>query len=73
MKTTMQTGEGPVPAHEPDQVYPERIEVRMVWSKGKSTVIEIGADEFFGRGIYGAPLSGDGPIEKIEQQRRRAP
>lgn len=73
MKTTMQTGEGPVPAYEPDHAYPEYVEVRMVWSKGMTTTIEIGADEFFGRGAYGAPLSGDGLIQKIEQQRRRGP
>lgn len=38
--------------------------------KGKRRSITILADEFFGRGRYGAPLGGDQLIRRIDQLRR---
>lgn len=38
--------------------------------KGKRRSIMISADEFFGRHGYGAPLTGDQIIRKIDQLRR---
>jgi len=38
--------------------------------KGRRRSIEISADEFFGRGGHGAPMSGEQLIFKINQLRR---
>lgn len=39
--------------------------------KGKSRRIEITADQFFGTGRYGAPLSGDQLVGMIHQLRKQ--
>jgi hypothetical protein len=59
--------------HESDDTYPALIEVVAYWRKdrrGKRISIEIPADQFFGRGQYGAPISGDQLIGMIERLRR---
>lgn len=60
--------------HEPDQSYPDRVELRLVWIvDGKESVRDhqISAAEFFGRGSYGAPLPGEALISAIERLRRQ--
>jgi hypothetical protein len=60
--------------HESNDDWPTLIEIVAYFGpegrKGKRRSIEIGADEFFGRGIYGAPMSGSRLITMIEQLRR---
>lgn len=60
--------------HEADDSWPTMIEVVAYFGKegrkGKRKSIEISADKFFGRGGYGAPMSGDELIVKINQLRR---
>jgi hypothetical protein len=41
--------------------------------KGRRRSIEIPADQFFGRGGYGAPITGDQLVIMIEQLRKRKP
>lgn len=38
--------------------------------RGKRRSVEISADQFFGRGGYGAPISGERLIQMIEKLRR---
>lgn len=40
--------------------------------KGKRVSIEIPGDQFFGRGAYGAPISGEQLIAMVERLRRQA-
>lgn len=60
--------------HEADDTWPTLIEVVAYFGndgrRGKRRSIEISADEFFGRGGYGAPISGDQLIFKINQLRK---
>lgn len=59
--------------HEADESWPTMIEVVAYWGegrKGKRRSIEIAADQFFGRGQYGAPISGDQLIGMVERLRR---
>lgn len=60
--------------HEPDESWPSMIEVVAYFGdkgrKGKRRSIEIPADQFFGRGNYGAPLSGDQLIGMVQRLRR---
>lgn len=62
---------------EPDQTWPELVEIRMHWRLPNSAVLatseKISADEFFGKGAQGAPLSGEQLIAKIEKLRRAGP
>lgn len=63
-------------SHDPEEDWPVMIEIRAVWEKepGKRTMsrsVTIGADEFFGRGGRGAPMSGDQVIAIINRLRRR--
>ena len=61
--------------HESDDTWPTMIEVVAYWGegrRGKRRSIEIPADQFFGRGHYGAPISGDqliGMVEKLRKQK----
>ena len=62
--------------HEPNETWPTMIEIVAYWGhghgrRGKRRSIEIPADQFFGRGAYGAPISGDHLIIMIDQLRRR--
>ena len=54
--------------------WPTVIEVVAYWSKdgsrkGKRRSIEIPADQFFGRGEYGAPISGERLIQMVDKLR----
>lgn len=58
---------------DPDQEWPKLVEIRMVWlvdGRRVSRTIEIQGDEFFGTGRYGAPMTGDSIIARIERLRR---
>jgi hypothetical protein len=60
--------------HESNDDWPTLIEIVAYFGeggrKGKRRSIEISADEFFGRGQYGAPLSGSRLIGMVERLRR---
>lgn len=59
--------------HEADDSWPTMIEIVAYWGdgrKGKRRSVEISADQFFGRGSHGAPLSGDQLIAMVERLRR---
>ncbi len=59
--------------HEPEEEWPTLIEVVAYWGpgrKGRRRSIEIPADQFFGRGGYGAPITGDQLIGMVERLRR---
>lgn len=59
--------------HEMDDSWPAMIEIVAYWGegrKGKSRRIEIPADQFFGRGHYGAPLSGDQLVRMVDNLRK---
>jgi hypothetical protein len=62
---------------EPDQSWPEVVEVRLQWrlpsGRVMATIKQITADEFFGRGKIGAPLNGDAIVSMIERLRREGP
>jgi len=62
--------------HEPSEDWPTMIEVVAYWGegrRGRRRSIEIPADQFFGRGTYGAPLSGAALIGMVERLRRQGP
>ena len=59
-----------IPSVEPDTQFPDYVEVRLVWGK-KYRAHHIKADEFFGYGGYGAPMSGDTVIRHIDRLRRQ--
>lgn len=63
---------------EADESWPTIVEVTAYWSKdgsrrGRRRSVEIPADQFFGSGAYGAPLSGDQLIAMVQQLRRLGP
>jgi hypothetical protein len=65
-----------IKSHEADSSWPSHIEITAIWSKdgsrrGKRKSIEINADEFFGIGRHGAPMSGDRIIQIINDLRRK--
>lgn len=59
--------------HEPDDSWPTMIEIVAYWGEGrrKRKSVEISADQFFGRGSYGAPLSGAQLVAMVEALRRQ--
>lgn len=62
-----------VKSQEPDDDWPTMIEIVAYWGqgrRGKRRSIEIPADEFFGRGGFGAPISGERLIGMVERLRR---
>lgn len=62
-----------VKSQEPEDTWPTMIEVVAYWGegrRGKRRSLEIPADQFFGRGQYGAPLSGDQLIGMVERLRK---
>jgi hypothetical protein len=62
--------------HEPSDEWPTLIEVAAYWGegrKGRRRSVEISADQFFGRGQYGAPLSGNHLIMIVDRLRRQGP
>lgn len=58
------------PSIEPNAEFPDYVEVRLVWGKKVRSHL-IRADEFFGWGAYGAPMSGDVIIMHIDRMRRQ--
>lgn len=62
--------------HEPSDEWPDYIEIRAYWGppngkhRGRHKSTLISADEFFGRGGYGAPMTGDQLINRIERLRK---
>lgn len=61
--------------HEADDTWPSMIEIVAYWGDGRTRrrSVEISADQFFGRGSYGAPMGGDQIIGMIEKLRRTGP
>jgi hypothetical protein len=62
--------------HEPDLSFPAEVQLRLVWKvNGRAFVrtMRITADEFFGRGASGAPISGDAIVQHIERMRKKGP
>lgn len=65
-------------SHDPNEQWPSTIEVVAYWPtpgrpKGRRRSIEIDADQFFGRGQFGAPMSGEALIGMVERLRRQGP
>jgi hypothetical protein len=58
-----------VPSRDSDTEYPDLVEIRLIYGK-KARSHLIGANEFFGRGGIGAPISGDALIAHINRLRR---
>ena len=59
--------------HEADDTWPTLLEVVAYFGegrKGKRRSITIPADQFFGRGGYGAPITGEQLISMIERLRK---
>ncbi len=63
--------------HEADQTWPESVKIQLCWrdkaGRAKVATQIISADQFFGRGAYGAPLNGEAVIQTIERMRRAGP
>jgi len=63
--------------HNPDDTWPTMIEIVAYWGKdgrkGRRRSVEIPADQFFGRGGFGAPMTGDQLIGMVDQVRRQGP
>ncbi len=58
---------------EPDDSWPTMLEIVAYWGegrKGKRRSIKVSADQFFGRGGYGAPITGEQLINMIERLRK---
>jgi hypothetical protein len=58
---------------DPDQAWPALVEIRMTWlveGRRVTRTIAIQGNEFFGTGRYGAPMTGDAIIARIERLRR---
>lgn len=62
---------------DPEQTWPESVKVQLLWRDGKGRPVlrteVISADQFFGRGQYGAPMDGSQIIQRIELMRRAGP
>jgi hypothetical protein len=62
--------------HEPDHSWPASVMLQVVWhEEGRNRIRThvISADQFFGRGQFGAPMHGDSLVMLIEQMRRAGP
>lgn len=62
-------------SREADQTWPDGgVEIRLHWNIGDDETAfrthHVSADEFFGRGDCGAPISGDALIQAIDRLRR---
>ena len=67
-----------VKSHDPNEEWPDCIEIVCYWdtakkAKGRRRSLEIEADQFFGRGRYGAPMSGEQLIGMVERLRKQGP
>ena len=62
-----------VTSHDADETWPETIEIVAYWGPGRRRrkSVEVSADQFFGRGGYGAPMTGEQLIGMVERLRRR--
>jgi hypothetical protein len=63
---------------EADETWPTHIEIVAYWSKdgnrkGRRRSTEIDVDQFFGRGRYGAPMSGDQLVGIVNNLRKQGP
>ena len=52
-----------------DDSWPKKIEIAAYFADGKRKSIEISSEKFYGRGEYGAPMSGDELIFLINKIR----
>lgn len=64
--------------HEANGDWPVAVEVVCYWDtpkkkRGRRRSVEIDADQFFGTGRYGAPMSGDQIIGMVDKLRRDGP
>lgn len=60
-------------SQEAEERWPTSIEIVAYYGEGKRRKrksIQISADQFFGRGVYGAPLSGDQLIGMVHRLRK---
>lgn len=75
MPETPQSDMDRIPSANPDQTWPEKVEIRMHWERADgshaTTSTVITKDEFFGLGGVGAPMNGEALIATIERQRRQ--
>ncbi len=65
-----------VKTHDPSEEWPSMIEIVAYWSqghgrRGRRRSIQIDADQFFGHGAFGAPMSGEQLIGMIERLRKQ--
>jgi hypothetical protein len=62
--------------HDPDITWPTSVVLVVTWNvNGELKYREeaISADQFFGRGLYGAPIPGEAIIQSIERMRKAGP
>ena len=63
--------------HDPSQDWPESVKIQLLWRDraGRPVVRSeiISADQFFGRGSFGAPMDGSFLVQAIERLRREGP
>jgi hypothetical protein len=64
--------------HEANSDWPSVVEIVCYWDtqhkkKGRRRSAEIGSDQFFGTGRFGAPMTGDQLIAIVERLRRAGP
>lgn len=51
--------------HDPDHSWPSSLGIHARWPNGMVSYIPISAEQFFGLGQFGAPLSGDAMIGMV--------
>jgi hypothetical protein len=62
--------------HDPDHSYPQQVKIQLSWEVDGHTRVRttyISADQFYGRGQYGAPIEGAALLQTIEIMRRAGP
>lgn len=63
--------------HDSDQTWPHTVKIAIHWQDkhGRVSIRSevISAEQFFGHGSYGAPMSGDWLISFIERMRKAGP
>lgn len=63
--------------YDPSMDWPESVKIQLCWrgrdGRAKVATEIISADQFFGRGRYGAPMDGAHLINAIERMRRAGP
>lgn len=63
-----------VKSHDPNDEWPSAITITARWGDGRTAKrrsVEVDADMFFGRGQFGAPMSGEQLIGMIDRLRRQ--